>query len=101
MCLSSMTSANNFPSLPAPPLTTDLWWYDRAVSHQGHVDVVTFLLAHHADVNVARRDGCTALMLAARFGRSAVVTQLLAHGARGTRDQRIAICLVNIVYVRV
>ena len=52
-----------------------------AAVHHGVAPVVSALLARGVDVNQRRRDGFTALQLAAQGGDAALVAQLLAAGA--------------------
>lgn len=49
--------------------------------HRQHPDVVTLLLAHGADPNLATPEGITPLMMAADDATPAIARALLAHGA--------------------
>ena len=49
-------------------------------SLMGHTDIVAFLLAKGADINVQNRDGNTSLHVAAFLGRAEAAEVLLKHG---------------------
>ncbi len=76
---STVTSCNQL--LTAVPLSDGNLPTPRVV--QGLPDVVAALLQCHAGVNCTRRDGCTPVMLAARFGHHHVVQQLVEAKADG------------------
>ena len=50
-------------------------------SREGHVDVVSFLVEHGADLNLQCKAGDTALMTACLFNKRDVVIFLVEHGA--------------------
>ena len=54
-------------------------------SQEGHVDVVRVLVEHGADMNKARNDGATPLIVASRVGHLEVVRVLVEQGADTTR----------------
>ena len=53
----------------------------RAAAREGHLNIVTLLLASGANVNAADRTGGTALMAASGAGHTEIVKALLAAGA--------------------
>ena len=52
-------------------------------SQSGHPDVAKLLLANGTNVNQARNDGATPLLVRSQFGHQELVRLLLARGAKG------------------
>ena len=52
------------------------------IIQNGFADVVNVLLDKGADVNLATKDGSTALIVASNMGHPDIVSQLLKHGAK-------------------
>ena len=50
-------------------------------SSQGHIDIVSLLIAHNADINTQDDNGQTALHCAVRHGIEDIVELLITHKA--------------------